>query len=131
LWIVLATAAAAGLALFYLPWLAGLILCAPLVPYAWITLRLHALLRHPESVVAIRCAGAALSYQLKDGTWLNGKVQTGGLVNRWITVVRVRDASEQPRIRYIVLVPGKLSAEHFRLVRVHLQWARREEGAVL
>lgn len=124
LWIVLATTGAVGLVILYLPFVLCLSASLLLTLYGWQSLRLHALLTHPSAVVAIRWGGSAINYQLRDGQWLVGNLQNGGLVTRWVTVMRVRDDVERRCVRYIVLTPDRISAQGFRLSRRHMLWDR-------
>jgi toxin CptA len=126
LWIVAAAAAAMGLSLVYLPLAVCAIVCALILVYAWVSLRLYALQAHAAAIVALRCDTGTLGYQLCAGTWINGSVLTGGLVNRWLTVVRVQDISERAQKRTIVLLPDQLSADNYRRLRVYLRWFRVE-----
>ena len=128
MWIVLAGATAAGLSLLYLPWTVAWVVCAVLPLYGWKVLRLHALQQHAASITALRCEPGALGYRLNSGEWLSGNVAAGGLVSRWLTLVRVRDYAEPPQNRYLVLVPGRLSADSYRRLRVHLRWNLKQPG---
>lgn len=127
LWIMLAVVVAAMLSLLYLPLRVSLLFVLLLVPCAWRALRLHARLTHPSAIIAIRWGRADISYQLQNGQWMQGQLQNGGLITRWVTVARIRDALPSRQVRYIVLTPDRIGAQAFRESRRHMLWGRREE----
>ncbi len=130
LWIVLAAACAAGLTMRYLPLAPGLFAGVVLALYGWKMLRLHAGQSHAASVIAMRYGESGISYQLKNGQWLNGRLLDGGLVNRWLTVLRLRDDSGRQQVRYILLTPDRISVYGFRVARRFMLWSRQaEDGA--
>ena len=126
LWVVAASAAAMGLCLLYLPVLAAVALCGLVVWHGWVGLRAHALQTHPAAIVAVRCEADAFHYQLRAGSWISGSLQPGGLVTRWLTVVRLRDDAEYPQTRVLVLLRDRLAPDHYRQLRVHLRWRRKD-----
>lgn len=126
IWILFASVAAAMLVLLYLPLIVSLPIVLLLGVYAWRALRLHARLTHPSAVVAMRWGVADVSYQLLNGQWLQGQLQNGGLVTRWVTVVRIRDALPSNQVRYMVLTPDNVGVQAFRASRRQMLWGRRE-----
>ena len=125
----MAAAAATGFVWWYLPTMLAIGVSLLIAWIGWVDLRLHALRVHPSSIIALRCEAAGLAYQLKQGAWIKGQPQTGGLVHPWLTVVRFRDASRPHKIRTLVLLPDALTTENFRRLRVHLVWRHAKNKA--
>jgi hypothetical protein len=127
LWIMLASVAAAMLSLLYLPLIVSWPSVLLLATCACRALRLHARLTHLSAVVAIRWGVADVSYRLHNGQWLHGRLQNGGLVTRWVTLMRIRDALPSKQTRYIVLTPDNVGVQAFRESRRQMLWGRRME----
>lgn len=111
---------------WYLPVAAALAAGCVVLLHAWQMLRLQALRRHPEAVIALQVRGDTLSYQLRAGDWCSGTIPAGGLVTRWISVTRLREIGETPRHRTLVLCADALDADDYRRLRVYLRWGWRD-----
>lgn len=96
---------------------------------AWRTLQLHAWRRHRESIVALQPAGNDFAFQLRAGAWHSGAILAGGLVTRWLTVVRLREEGEARRSRVLLLWIDSLGADDYRRLRVYLRWRWRDPKA--
>jgi toxin CptA len=131
-WIVCASLCTVILSLLYLPLAAAAAAGCLALLQAWPALQSHALRRHRDSIVALKHGSSEFSYQLQSGAWRSGTVMAGGLVTRWLTVVRIRDedGSETPQRRVLVLCSDSLGAEDYRRLRVYLRWRWRDPAAI-
>lgn len=128
--IVLASTASILLVGLYMPWHAALSVTGIIIWQAVDKVRLHALRSHPAALVALQWGRDGLSYRLRNGVWIEGVAQSGGLVSPWLTVVRLKDrSSERVHTRALMLVPGVLGAANFRRLRVYLRWRGTEPDA--
>jgi hypothetical protein len=128
-WTIVAAFCAAGLALTYLP-LAVAICAGCLVVWdARSALRLHAWRRHQDAIIALKFSASEFEYQTRSGAWRGGRIAGGGLVTRWLTVVRVRDDGDTPRSRVLLLCADSLGADDYRHLRAYLRWRWRESAS--
>ena len=111
--------------LFAIDWppLAKVMLAAALVFSAWHSLR-KALLRSPDRVLALSIpADGRLLLQLADGEWHAARIVGGGLVSRWLIVLKLSGRSIP---RSLVLPADSLADDDHRQLRVALQFGLGE-----
>jgi hypothetical protein len=128
-WIIVAAFCAVGLALTYLPLAAAMGAGCLVVLDARSALRLHAWRRHRDAIIALKLSGSELEYQTRSGAWHGGRIAAGGLVTRWLTVVRVRDDGDATRSSVLLLCADSLGADDYRRLRVYVRWRRRESAS--
>ena len=96
---------------------------AGLLAIGWVivlALHAHRALGHPAAL-RLDCA-RAIAVRGPRGEWRTGAVRDGSFVAPWLTIVRWRP-EDAHMDRTLVILPGMLSAEAMRKVRVILKWA--------
>ena len=90
-----------------------------------VELRRTALLRTPNSVVAIEIGSDdTLSIQTRRGNWISEcEVLESTYVAAFLAIVNLREP-EMGAVRHVVLLPDSIEAEDFRRLRVWLRWKR-------
>jgi hypothetical protein len=107
---------------------------ARFVAVAWIGATwigaLQAFARRARSRQACEVAIAddVISVRDGEGRWRCGRIVDGSFVAPWLTIVRWRPRGARFD-RTVVVLPGMLSSEEFRQMRVMLRWARGTQRA--
>lgn len=81
-----------------------------------------ALLRAPQSCVALGLDGGSVELELRNGQVISAELVFDSVVTPWLTVLTlVQKGKVVPR--RLLILPDSLSAESFRVLRVELRWA--------
>lgn len=103
-------------------WLWRSLLLAPIGVSAWYAL-------HPHKIVGLRLAEqGSLDCLLADGERTAAEVLSDSAVFNRLIVLRLR-LGDAPRVVNLALLPGSVSAEQFRVLRLWLRWQQPSEGA--
>ncbi|MEO7741657.1 MAG: hypothetical protein ABIR98_01800 [Usitatibacter sp.] len=91
--------------------------------FAWVVaFAIHSHRTHARTTGLRLGRGGAISLRDRDGAWHPGAVRDGSFVAPWLTIVYWRP--EGARLdRALVILPGMLSREAMRKIRVILKWA--------
>jgi toxin CptA len=93
-----------------------------------LSLRRHAALRSPQSIVAVEISGdGGWTYCLRDGTWREAELLASTYVSPAVTLLGLR-VRESWLARHALIVPDNVDPENFRRMRVAIRWPRRGEG---
>lgn len=125
-WIVLSTVATTGLACVYFPLWYGLGIAMGCAGFAFYAIGHHALLKRPESVVAIRFGRSGLAVEQRNGRWHaapDDPLTVSGFASPGLIVFRLN--SERMFARHtVVLLSDSLDPAAARRLRVWLRWTR-------
>lgn len=95
-----------------------------------LNLRKSALLRSPDSIVALEItADGGFSLRLLGGNWLHCVALGSTYVTGLMVVANLKEL-EQGRIHHAVILPDGIDAEDFRRLRVWLRWKREAVAGV-
>ncbi|HKU69977.1 MAG TPA: protein YgfX [Burkholderiales bacterium] len=89
----------------------------------------HALLRAPQSIVALETHDGSLSVRTRQGEWLEGEVLGSSYVSAIITIVNFLPHGRW-RVLHVILVPDNSNPQDFRHLRTWLRWKKGEEEAL-
>lgn len=81
-----------------------------------------ALLRSPQSCVAVGLDGGSVELELRNGQVLSAELAVDSVVSPWLTMLTLVQKGRWVPRRLLIL-PDSLSAESFRALRVELRWA--------
>lgn len=102
-------------------WLLRALLLAPIGVSAWYALR-------PQKIIGLRLAAqGTLDCLLADGERIAAEVLSDSTVFNQLIVLRMR-LGDARRVVNLALLPGSVSAEQFRVLRLWLRW-QPSEGA--
>lgn len=95
----------------------------------FIVLRRHALLRAPDSLVAIEIhSDNTISVQMRRGEWSNCTVLGDSYVTAYLVVLNLRQADSRA-VKRVVILPDGIDAEELRRLRVWLRWREATQSA--
>lgn len=82
----------------------------------------HALLRSPQSIVAVELRDAGnCAFQMRDGRWHAAMLQGTSFTSPVLTILNLR-LTEARYTRNVVIVPDNIEAVNFRHLRIWLRW---------
>jgi hypothetical protein len=121
--------AAAGLLwLVPIPVLAkGALTLAVAVSFVYFLAR-DAALHAANAIVALELkSGGDMSFQTRDGRWVDCELSGSSYVSSRLTVVNLRPAGKG-RTRHVILVPDNVDSRDFRRLRIWMRW-KNESGS--
>lgn len=128
-WVMGAGLGALALVLVYLPAPAAAGAGCLLLLLAWHDLRVHALRRHPDALVALQYGDGGFAVKRRSGAWHDVTLLRGVLVTPWLTVARLRDTDDAAQRRVLVVCADGVDRADYRRLRMYLRWCWRDPAA--